>query len=64
MVPHTETVYVVGVGMHVFGRFPDVSLRSLSSEAVLGALRDAGIRADEIQIAYFSNSLGGLLTGQ
>ncbi len=59
-----RNVYIAGVGMHVFGRFPDSSLRSLSSEATGKALADAQLSAREVGIAYFANSLGGLLTGQ
>jgi acetyl-CoA acetyltransferase len=58
------TAYIQGVGMHPFGRFPDKSLRRLSSEAVVAALRSSGHRPADIDIAFFANSLGGLLVGQ
>jgi acetyl-CoA acetyltransferase len=59
----TQT-FVAGVGMHGFGRFPETTLRTMTSEAVLGAVRDAGIEVGDIQVAYFANSFGGLLNGQ
>ncbi len=60
----SQEAYVVGVGMHPFGRWPDASLRSMASEAVLRAVADAQLEVQDIQVAYFANSLGGLLTGQ
>lgn len=57
-------VVVLGVGMHPFGKFPEKSLRELAGEAGRRALRDAGLRPQAIQAAYFANAYGGLLTGQ
>ena len=57
-------VFVLGVGMHPFGRFPDTPLRALAGAAARAALRDAGVGPREVQAAYFANALGGLLTGQ
>lgn len=36
-------VYVAGVGMTRFGKFPDCSVRALAEEATAGALDDAGL---------------------
>ncbi len=57
-------MYVAGVGMHPFGRFPDRTLRDLGATATLAALRDAGIGPRAIDAAFVSNSLGGALLGQ
>lgn len=57
-------VFVLGVGMHPFGKFPEVSLRELAGEAGRRALRDAGLGPRDVQAAYFANALAGLLTGQ
>jgi acetyl-CoA acetyltransferase len=59
-----RTAYIRGVGMHPFGRFPDVSLRQMTAVAVGAALDDAGLSPDQIEAAYFANSLGGVLNGQ
>ncbi|MGH7691319.1 MAG: thiolase family protein [Candidatus Dormibacteria bacterium] len=55
---------MAGVGLHPFGRFPDKTLRSMASEAVVRALEDAGLGVKDVQMAFFANSLGGLLSGQ
>ena len=48
-------VVVLGVGMHKVGRFDDKSLSDLGREAVLNAIKDAGVPWDRIQVAYSSN---------
>ncbi len=50
--------------MHAFGKFPGKTLRELSSDAVFSSLQDAEIEARQIDVAFFSNSLAGMLTGQ
>jgi acetyl-CoA acetyltransferase len=57
-------VCVIGIGMHKFGKFLDKSLKDLTRVAVWGAIHDAGIDPKRIEAAYFSNVLGGLITGQ
>ena len=46
---------VVGVGLHPFGRFPRKDLASLARDAVIDALKDAGIRWNDIPVAYFGH---------
>ena len=48
-------VMVAGVGLHPFGRFPDKDLGGLALDAVLAALKDAGVRWKDIPIAYFGH---------
>lgn len=50
--------------MHPFGRFPERTLRELSTAAVTAALDDAGVDPGRVDVAFFSNAYGGLLTGQ
>ena len=57
-------VVVLGVGMHPFGRFLEKDLKDLSYVAIWDALKDANVPAKDIQVAYFANSVGGLITGQ
>jgi len=57
-------VVVIGVGMHPFGKFLDKSLKDLARVAIWNALRDAGVSPRDIQVAYVSNALAGLITGQ
>ena len=47
-------VYVAGVGLHPFGRFPDVSTKEMAKVAISQALADAGIPFKDIQVGYFS----------
>jgi acetyl-CoA acyltransferase len=57
-------VVVAGVGMTRFGKFLDRGVRSLAEEAVRAAFKDAGVGPAGVQIAFFSNAVGGLITGQ
>jgi len=58
-------VYVVGVDMIKFGRFPDRTVPSLGAEAALMALDDAGLTLKDMQALYCGN-LGeaGAMVGQ
>jgi acetyl-CoA acyltransferase len=57
-------VVVAGIGMTRFGKFLDRGIRSLAEEAVGSALEDAGADPAGVQTAFFSNAVGGLITGQ
>jgi len=59
-----ETIYVCGVGVTPFGRYPDKSIKQLTSEAVNAALQDANGQIADVQAAYFSASTTGYLQGQ
>lgn len=48
-------VMVAGVGLHPFGRFPDQDLASLALEAVVQALKDAGVSWKDVPVAYFGH---------
>ena len=48
-------VYVVGVDMIKFGRFPDRTVPDLGSEAALLALDDAGLTIDNMEAFYCGN---------
>ncbi|TME57911.1 MAG: thiolase family protein, partial [Chloroflexi bacterium] len=59
-----QKVRVAGAGMSKFGKFLDRGLRDLAEEAVRNTLEDTGIDVREINAAYVSNSVAGLITGQ
>jgi acetyl-CoA acetyltransferase len=59
-----ESVFIAGVGMTKFGKFPTRSIRSLTEEAVGTALDDAGTPAADVGIVFFANAAAGLVTGQ
>ncbi len=54
-----EPVYVLGVGMHPFGRFPDKTLNDLAEDAVSDALTDAGLSWKDIELVHASNGEAG-----
>jgi acetyl-CoA acyltransferase len=64
MMAENNRVTVAGVGMTRFGKFLERGVRSLTEEAVADALTDAGVKAQAIEAAFFSNAIAGLITGQ
>lgn len=57
-------VVIAGAYMTRFGKFLDRTTRSLVSEAVRGALRDAMASPDDVEWVYFGNALGGIMENQ
>jgi acetyl-CoA acetyltransferase len=55
---------VAGVGMTPFAKHLGRSLKSLASEAISAAIRDAGVEARDIQAGYMGNAGASLITGQ
>ncbi|WP_369855873.1 thiolase family protein [Candidatus Thalassolituus haligoni] len=55
---------VAGVGMTTFGRHMGRNLKSLAGEAILQALKDAGISPGELEAAYMGNAAAAVITGQ
>ena len=55
---------IVGAAMTRFAKLPDSTIRSLAEEAVAGALADAGLTADDVEMVFFSNAVAGVITGQ
>jgi acetyl-CoA acetyltransferase len=50
-----KDVYVLGVGMIKFGRYPDKDISQLGGEAALGALKDAGMSINDIEMFVCGN---------
>jgi len=50
-----RSVYVAGIGLHPFGRFPEKSVHDLARTSVLEAMKDAGIVYRDLQAAYFGH---------
>lgn len=59
-----QPVYVCGVGMNRFGKYPDRTLKDLAGGPIADALADAGVQATDIQAAFVANSMAGIVTGQ
>ncbi len=56
-------VYVVGIDMIKFGRYPDRTVPGLAADAALLALEDAGLTIDQMQALYCGNlgQAGGMV---
>jgi len=58
-------VYVVGIDMIKFGRFPERSVPEIAAESALGALDDAGLKIQDIQALWSGNLYqAGAMVGQ
>ncbi len=55
---------IAGVGMTRFGKHLETGLKALGGEAVEAAIKDAGIRKEDIEAAWVGNAAAGLITGQ
>ncbi|MCW2496848.1 thiolase family protein [Jatrophihabitans sp.] len=56
--------YVVGTGLHPFGRYPELTVPQLARTAIWNAVRDGGVAAKDIDVAYVANCYNGYFTGQ
>jgi acetyl-CoA C-acetyltransferase len=59
-----RAVAVIGIGKTPFGAFPDRDLRSLAVEAGEKALKNGGVRPDQIESFYLGNFAGPSFVGQ
>lgn len=57
-------VAVIGVGQSTFGKFPQKTVIELGREAVVTALKNAGVSPKDIQVAYTSKIYHDMVTGQ
>ena len=61
----SEDVYILGVDMIKFGRFPDRRVADIGAEAALMALDDAGVSIQDIEAFWSGNLLeAGSMVGQ
>lgn len=59
-----RNVFVIGVGMTKFGKFPEMRIDDLARSAVMDALKDSGLAPKKIQVAYFGHTRQGTCAGQ
>ena len=59
-----NNVYIIGLGMIRFNKYPDSDVRTMAHEAVNLALADAGLDKKQIEAAFFSNTFWGMFAGQ
>lgn len=57
-------VYIVGVGITPFGKFPDRSVKDMTREVAEAALADAGLEREDVQAAYFATAAQAAVEGQ
>ncbi len=56
-------VYVIGVGLHPFGRFGEKDVIEIGREAVVNALGDVGMPWKEVEAAYCGTVFAGPMAG-
>src|SRR4051794_13430627 len=54
----SEDVWILGITMTKFGKYPDKDVIDLASEAALGALADAGVGMKQMGILAYGNLVG------
>jgi acetyl-CoA acyltransferase len=59
-----QSVFVTGVGIAPFGKFPDVGIHSLGSAVALKALRDAGVAVSAVEAIACGTARTGILQGR
>jgi acetyl-CoA acetyltransferase len=57
-------IYIIGLGMIRFNKYPDRDVRDMAHEAVNLALEDAGIKKEDLEAAFFSNTFWGMFSNQ
>lgn len=57
-------VKILGAGVTRFGRHLEKSLKDLAAPACEEAFSDAGVRPEQVEAVYVSNSFAGIITGQ
>ena len=60
----SEDVYIVGVGMIRFNKYPEKTIKQMTAEAVEALFQDVNVDKKDIQAAWFSNSGWGMSQGQ
>lgn len=59
-----ESVYVIGVGMIRFNKYPDRTVQDMAHEAIQLVLDDAGLTKEDMEAVFFSNTFWGMFDNQ
>jgi acetyl-CoA acetyltransferase len=59
-----ENVYIIGLGMIRFNKYPDRDVRDMAHEVTRLALKDAGLDQKQLGAAFFSNTFWGMFSNQ
>ena len=57
-------IYVIGVGMIRFNKYPDATVTSMAHEAIAMVLKDAGLAKEDMEAIFFSNTFWGMFSNQ
>lgn len=57
-------IYVIGIGMIRFNKYPDRTVQDMAHEAIGLALTDAGLTKDDMEAIFFSNTFWGMFDQQ
>ncbi len=60
----SEDVYILGVGMIRFQKYPDKTIKMLTADAMQALFEDVQVEKGDIEAAWFSNSGWGMSQGQ
>lgn len=53
-------VYIIGAHTLKFGKYPELTIKDLTADAVQGVLRDASLEKTALQSAWFANAAWGM----
>lgn len=59
-----DSVYVIGVGMIRFNKYPDRTVQSMAHEAIELVLKDAGLTREDLEAVFFANTFWGMFDNQ
>ncbi|MCD6586427.1 MAG: thiolase family protein [Desulfobacteraceae bacterium] len=59
-----NNVYIIGLGMLRFNKYPDKNVRGMAHEVIHQSLEDAGLGKEDLQAAFFSNTFWGMFSNQ
>jgi acetyl-CoA acyltransferase len=59
-----DNVYILGIGMLRFNKYPDATVRSMAMDAANLVLEDAGLKKEDLQAAYVANTFWGMFSNQ
>jgi len=57
-------IYVIGIGMIRFNKYPDRTVQDMAHEAIELALKDAGLTKEDMEAVFFSNTFWGMFDRQ
>jgi len=57
-------VYIIGLSMIRFNKYPDKDVRGMAHEVIYQSLEDAGLGKEALQAAFFANTFWGMFSNQ